>query len=52
MDNMDTDLFLPVIIGVGLSAAVGFRIFVPFLALSIFSLLGYINLSSGFEWIG
>jgi hypothetical protein len=49
---MDTDLFLPVIIGVGLSAAVGFRIFVPFLALSIFSLLGYINLSSGFEWIG
>lgn len=52
MNNLDTDLFLPVIIGVGLSAAVGFRIFVPFLTLSIFSLLGYINLSSGFEWIG
>jgi hypothetical protein len=49
---MDSELILSLIIGIGLSAAVGFRIFVPFLALSIFSLLGYINLSSGFEWIG
>ena len=49
---MDSELILSLLIGVGLSASVGFRIFVPFLVLSIFSLLGYVNLSSGFQWIG
>lgn len=49
---MNSDFILPIFIGIGLSASTGFRIFVPFLVLSIFSLFGYINLSSGFEWIG
>jgi hypothetical protein len=49
---MDSELILSLIIGIGLSASVGFRIFVPFLVLSIFSLLGFVNLSSGFDWIG
>ncbi len=49
---MDSELILSLIIGIGLSASVGFRIFVPFLVLSVFSLLGFVNLSSGFEWIG
>ena len=49
---MDSEFILSLIIGIGLSASVGFRIFVPFLVLSIFSLLGFVNLSSGFDWIG
>jgi len=49
---MDSELILSFLIGVGLSASVGFRIFIPFLVLSIFSLLGFVNLSSGFDWIG
>ena len=38
--------------GIGLSAATGFRIFVPFLVASIASLTGYLPLSPSFEWIG
>jgi hypothetical protein len=43
---------LSIFLGIGLSAACGFRIFVPFLAMSVASLLGYLPLSEGFEWIG
>jgi len=39
-------------LGIGLSAAVGFRVFIPLLIISIASMTGYLNLSSGFEWIG
>ncbi len=39
-------------IGLGLSATCGFRIFVPLLGMSIAQRSGYLNLSSGFEWIG
>lgn len=35
-----------------MSAATGFRIFVPFLIASIASLTGYLPLSPSFEWIG
>ena len=38
--------------GIGLSAACGFRVFVPLLVMSISSLSGHLTLSSGFEWIG
>ncbi len=38
--------------GIGLSAACGFRIFVPLLALNVAALTGYLQLASGFEWIG
>jgi hypothetical protein len=38
--------------GIGLSAAAGFRIFVPFLVLSIASLSGYLGLGETFSWIG
>jgi hypothetical protein len=40
------------IIGIGLSAACGFRVFVPLLGISLASLSGYLTLSPGFEWIG
>lgn len=41
-----------ILLGIGLSAATGFRIFVPFLVASIASLTGYLSLSPSFEWIG
>jgi hypothetical protein len=47
-----TETMLAVITGIGLSAACGFRVFVPFLLLNLASMYGYISLTSGFEWIG
>lgn len=41
-----------ILLGIGLSAATGFRIFVPFLVASVASLAGYLPLSPSFEWIG
>jgi hypothetical protein len=49
---MSFDTILSILMGIGLSAAVGFRIFIPFLIASIASLTGYINLSDSFNWIG
>lgn len=46
------DIFLSICLGIGLSAACGFRVFVPFLAMSVASLSGNLTLSQGFEWIG
>ncbi len=46
------ELILSVALGVGLSAACGFRVFVPLLGLSIASLAGHVGLVDGFEWIG
>lgn len=39
-------------IGTGLSAASGFRVFVPLLGLSIATMSGYLTLSQGFQWLG
>lgn len=39
-------------LGIGLSAACGFRVFVPMLGMSVASMAGHLELSSGFEWIG
>ena len=41
-----------VFIGIGLSAACGFRVFIPMLGISIASLTGHLDLAPGFEWIG
>jgi hypothetical protein len=46
------DTALSVFIGIGLSAAVGFRIFVPFLIMSIAALSGNLDLAPGFDWVG
>jgi hypothetical protein len=46
------ETFLGLIIGMGLSAACGFRVFVPLLGLSLATMTGHLTLSSGFEWIG
>ena len=45
------DIALGIILGVCLSAAVGFRIFVPMLVLSIASNLEYVGLSESYMWI-
>jgi hypothetical protein len=50
MVNME--LLLSVCIGLGLSAACGFRIFVPLLVTSIAAHSGHLNLASSFEWVG
>lgn len=39
-------------IGIGLSAASGFRLFVPFLVLGIAHRVGFVPLSEGFQWMG
>lgn len=46
------ETLLSICLGIGLSAACGFRVFIPLLAISIASLSGHMNLAQGFEWIG
>lgn len=46
------EIVLSICLGVGLSAACGFRIFVPFLIVSIASLSGHLQLAGSFGWIG
>lgn len=46
------ETLLGICVGIGLSAACGFRVFVPLFVMSIASLSGHLALSSGFEWIG
>ena len=49
---MDTDTLLGIVVGLGLSAACGFRVFVPLLVMNLASLSGHLHLASGFAWIG
>lgn len=49
---MSIDFLLSVCLGIGLAASVGFRVFVPLLALSIATHLDYIPLNENWEWIG
>ncbi|MCX5653639.1 MAG: DUF4126 domain-containing protein [Planctomycetota bacterium] len=51
---MDTtlEIVLSVLVGVGLSAACGFRVFVPLLVISIASKTAHLSLAPGFEWMG
>src|SRR5436853_235068 len=46
------ETILSLLIGIGLSAACGFRVFVPLLVVSVASHTGHLHLSSGFEWMG
>ncbi|MDQ7786613.1 MAG: DUF4126 domain-containing protein [Thermodesulfovibrionales bacterium] len=43
---------LSVCLGIGLSAACGFRVFIPLFFMSAASLSGHLTLSYGFQWIG
>jgi hypothetical protein len=46
------DLALSIALGVGLAAAVGFRVFLPMLVMSIAAYSGHLTLSSGLAWLG
>ena len=48
------EMFLSILIGLGLSAACGFRVFVPLLVMSLASRagVGHLVLGDGFAWIG
>jgi Domain of unknown function (DUF4126) len=50
MDDMQT--VLSICLGIGLSAACGFRVFLPLLCLSVASMTGHVHLDSSFAWIG
>jgi len=45
------DLLLHIAIGIGLSAATGFRILVPFLITGIAAQQGYLTLAPGMTWM-
>jgi len=46
------ETILSLLIGIGLSAACGFRVFVPLLVVSIASHSGHLHLAHGFAWMG
>ena len=46
------DIVLGIFLGIGLSAACGFRVFVPFLIMSITKLSGHADVVPGFDWVG
>lgn len=46
------EIVFSVCMGLGLAAACGFRIFVPFLLLSVAAVTGHVQLAKGFAWIG
>lgn len=45
-------LILAPALGLGLAAAVGFRVFVPFLLVSLAARTGQVHLAGGFDWLG
>lgn len=47
----DVDTIIGLMVGIGLSAACGFRVFVPFLGLSLAAMNGYVTLADGFQWL-
>jgi Domain of unknown function (DUF4126) len=46
------ELPLSVVLGIGLAAATGFRIFLPMLVVSAAAYFGHLPLSSSFAWLG
>ena len=47
----DLHTLIEIILGISLSAASGFRVFVPLLALSTAAVVGHIDLPTDFDWI-
>lgn len=45
------EFILPVVLGVSLAAAAGFRVFVPLLALGASAHWGFVPVSDGFAWV-
>lgn len=49
---MTAETIISICLGIGLSASVGFRVFVPLFALSLSAYLGVWELNESWEWIG
>jgi hypothetical protein len=47
-----TETVMSLALGIALAAAVGFRIFVPLLVVSIAAHFGHIHVASAFDWLG
>lgn len=45
------DYVLPIVLGVSLAAATGFRIFVPLLVMGLAARAGYVPVGDGFAWV-
>jgi len=48
---LNFDTLIELMLAISLSAAAGFRVFVPLLALSAASVLGHVDLPTNFDWI-
>ena len=46
------DIAVSIALGIGLAAAVGFRVFLPLLVTSVAAYTGHLQLSDGFAWLG
>jgi hypothetical protein len=49
--NLDLDTFISLMLGISLSAACGFRVFVPLLVMSAAAVIGHVDLPTEFDWI-
>lgn len=49
---MTNELIIGLLLGIGLSACTGFRVFIPLLIASIAAKAGWLPLSENFEWLG
>ena len=45
------DLAVSIALGIGLAAAVGFRVFLPMLVMSVAGYTGHLTLATGFAWL-
>lgn len=50
-DIINFNTAIELLLGIALSAAAGFRVFVPLLALSAAAVIGHFNLPTDFDWI-
>ncbi len=48
----NSDLALSIMLGIGLAAATGFRVFLPMLIVSVAAYTGHLALGEGFAWLG
>ena len=52
MESQTLETVTAVLVGIGLSTACGFRVFVPLLGVSIAAHMGFLQLSPEFSWLG
>jgi hypothetical protein len=48
----EVDLIVSIALGIGLAAAVGFRVFIPLLVVSVAAYTGHLQLNESFAWLG